>query len=236
MSKGVVFSVSGGTAMVLEEGGQFRKLPAKKGWQKGDVVQLAGARRTRFSLRHIAEIAAGVALMVAMVGYAVYYYTGRVTTYISIDINPSITIGLNNLDKVISATSYNPDGSKILESVDVEGMPLAKALDALIGCEGMQCLLEDHLMVVAVTSDTQRPELSTEIYSAVSDSQASYGSGRFVVSDADWEMAEEAEELGVSISKLMMAKQAQGLAPDAFPLEELLELTTSELIDLLSGK
>mgnify|MGYP003623770069 CR=1 FL=1 len=84
---------------------------AKKGWAVGDVVKLgkkSPVRSIRFWVAHVA----GIVLMLRTIQFGIYHYCGQPATYISLDVNPSIEITVNRLDKVMSAAAYNENGTR----------------------------------------------------------------------------------------------------------------------------
>ena len=44
-----------------------------------------------------------------------YSYIQTPVSYVSIDVNPSVELTLNRVDRVISATAFNGDGEAVLE-------------------------------------------------------------------------------------------------------------------------
>lgn len=234
MPKAVVFSVKGGVAMVLEKGGRFRKVPAKDDWQKGDVVRLprAGPPRHRRLLSYYVNAAAGLLLIASLVGYAIFHYVGKTVTYVSIDINPSIELSLNNFDKVIAATSFGAEGQDALEETDLTGMSVLDALAALMHTRALEPFLDGNKIMVTISSDTSRPELESSLLGKIRELDIAGKWSDFVFSGAGWADTAQARELGVSLGKLTLAKQAQAYAPD-IPIEELVRLQTQDLMDMM---
>lgn len=77
-------------------------------------------------------IAVFLAVTAAMVGY--FYRTSyMVSATVSLDVNPSIDISINNLDKVLSVNPLNEDAHKIVGDMDFKGDPLDKTVNALLG-------------------------------------------------------------------------------------------------------
>lgn len=81
-------------------------------------------------LRLVGALAAMLVLVVGIFGYHGFYYSAA--TYVSIDVNPSVELTLNRMDKVIAATAYNTDGEALLQSINVSGKPYDEAVSMLL--------------------------------------------------------------------------------------------------------
>lgn len=82
--------------------------------------------------RKIAIITSVVFLVVAGGSTGAYAYYKTPVSYLSLDINPSVELGVNAFDKVVEGTGYNADGERILEGIDVEGSNVTEAVKTLI--------------------------------------------------------------------------------------------------------
>lgn len=65
-------------------------------------------------------------------GGGAYAYTTAPVAYVSIDINPSVELGVSVFDKVVSVQAYNDDGKKIIEGTDLTKYPIDNAISKLI--------------------------------------------------------------------------------------------------------
>lgn len=84
-------------------------------------------------------------------GYSVYI---RPVSYISIDINPSIEMGINRFGRVVSAKAYNADGQMLLRQVSLKNVSYVQAIDLLLEGERSNGFLrDDSLLVFTVISD-----------------------------------------------------------------------------------
>lgn len=82
------------------------------------------------SLRAKIALAACAVLIALGVGSGAYAYQTPVA-YVGIDINPSIELGVNYFDRVVSAEGDNADGQDILSEINVVGMTYEEALASL---------------------------------------------------------------------------------------------------------
>ena len=98
------------------------------------------------------------------------------TATISMDINPSIELNVNRFNQVIGVQSYNDDGEKLLESLDVLYMDYEQAVNTIMNNEMIASLLEqDEIMSIAVlgSNDTQTETILKQIRSCTN-SQHTY--------------------------------------------------------------
>ena len=82
------------------------------------------------SLRAKIALAACAVLIALGIGGGSYAYQTPVA-YVGIDINPSIELGVNYFDRVVSAEGDNADGQDILSEINVVGMTYEEALASL---------------------------------------------------------------------------------------------------------
>lgn len=140
MKTALVIEKRGHTAVVMKTGGEFVSVRAKHGWAVGDIVFI---KEKDNSFRAI--YAAAACLVLALVGvFGGYNLYSAETALVSIDINPSMELGLNRYNRVISTTYYNIDGEKVLSALDLQGKKCDAALAALFQSEAIQPYLENN--------------------------------------------------------------------------------------------
>ena len=71
-----------------------------------------------------AAVAAAACLVLVALASGGSYVFFTPTAYISIDINPSLELGINRFDRIVSVEGYNAEAEELLEScgVDAEGI------------------------------------------------------------------------------------------------------------------
>lgn len=84
-------------------------------------------------------LAAACSMLVLLTVICGSYYTVQTpVSYISIDVNPSVELALNQYDRVVSATAYNEDGAIVLEGVNIRGKLYTDAIDAIVSSDAMK--------------------------------------------------------------------------------------------------
>lgn len=177
--------------------------------------------------------ACAVMLLVGLGGYRTYF---QGVSFISVDVNPSIEIGVNRFDRVVSVTGYNEDGEDLARSVTLKNKTYSDALTLLMDSEIMATYLEnDELVTVTVlgATDEKSVEMLTNINRCAyaDDANVTCRSGN----RADVAAAHEA---GLSFGKYEAFLELQALDPTVTP-EEVSGLTMRQIrdrIDALGGE
>ena len=182
-------------------------------------------RRASLGQRIGAAIAACLCvLMVGIGGYAVY---ATETAYIDIDVNPSIGLGINRFDLVVSAQAYNDDGRRVLDEVSLIGKNYETALQELLQTEESQGYLKEESFVainVACDAQTQGTMLETSSATCVGRTQA----GGYAYSPMTSEEHQAAQAAGVGMGKYRMYLLLQKLDP-SITVDQCAQMPMSEL-------
>lgn len=134
------------------------------------------------------------------------------TAEISIDINPSIELGINRFDKVISATGYNEDGRELAASADVKFMDYAQAVERILSSESITKLLsQGEAVTIAVVGPNveQRGRILSDMESCTAGQRNAY------CYSADPEEVATAHGMGLSYGKYRAFLEAQALDPES---------------------
>lgn len=159
-------------------------------------------------------------------GYWLYFIP---TASISIDINPSVELGINRFDKVVSIHAYNSDGQELADSLSIRFRDYVDAVNMIIENEKIaDLLLDNEIMTVAVIGPEggQCKRMLSQIRSCTS------GRGETYCYFAHSEEAQKAHELGISCGKYHAFLELQELDPDITP-EEIQGMTMREIRDLI---
>ena len=98
-------------------------------------------------------LAAVCLLLMFTVGWHNLYDTP--TSYISMDVNPSIELGINRYGRVVAAEAYNEDGREVLRHLSLKNKPYVQAVRSLMENEVYQGYLVDNAtLVFTVISDS----------------------------------------------------------------------------------
>ncbi len=177
-------------------------------------------------LRNFAA-AAACALLVFLAGGSYLYFTP--TAYISVDVNPSLELGINRFDRIVSVTGYNEDGKALADSLDLKYMDYSDALEALLADQDMEVYLSDNadvVLTVAGKSENQSSQILETVESCASSHEnVHYHSG-------DTEEIHHAHNAGLSFGKYQAYLTLKGLDPSV-TLEEIQDMTMSQIRELI---
>lgn len=146
------------------------------------------------------SFSAAVCLALLVTAGTVGYSVVRTpVSYISIDVNPSIELALNRLDRVVSAAAYNEDGEIVLDRISVKGKPYVEAIDTIVESDAMSgYLTQDAVLTFTVASQVDKKEQSLQ--AGVEQSHGCKGHGGQSV-NVDASLVTEAHGHGVSFGK-----------------------------------
>lgn len=170
-------------------------------------------------------------LLAVLVGRWLYFTP---TVEISIDINPSIELGINRFDRVISATGYNADGQELLETLNIENLDYNEAVAEIISSDTITALLSgDAVLTIGVIGPDG--EQTTRVLSDM-EACASHSENMHCY-HADEDMSDQAHDAGLSCGKYRAYLQLKALDPTVTP-EEAAQMTMQEIwekVAALSG-
>lgn len=110
-----------------------------------------------FSCMRPAAAAAGILFLLLGSGGCLAYFTPVYA--ISVDVNPSIELGVNWFERVVSVEGYNEDGSRLAASLDIKYLEYTEALDRILEDENIKLYLsQDEIVSVTVVGNNDKKE------------------------------------------------------------------------------
>jgi len=161
-------------------------------------------------------LSVGVILSLAGGGYA---YAKTPVAYVSMDINPSVELGVNAFDNVVSVEAYNEDGEKILEGTDLVNADIEEAVSTVISnaiSEGY--IKEDGLSAIEITTSTDKYDVATELDKSLKEIAEETLNDNNVEAEIETQKValvrrDEARKLGITPGKLNLIQKLQELDP-----------------------
>lgn len=116
--------------------------------------RIAAPRMSRPARWRHAAVALAACFVLAVVGFfGVRLYFDE-TAYVSIDVNPSVELGINRFDIVVSTAAFNADGEALLKEVSVTGRSYGDAVETLTSSAAFEPYLQaDAFVEISVTTD-----------------------------------------------------------------------------------
>ncbi len=158
--------------------------------------------------------------------------------YVTIDINPSIELVVNNRDEVVYVNALNEDAEVLLVDLDIIGMNVEDAMDLIIDkaieLGYIDTEADETYVSVSSTSETDFGErVKNRIKAAINNAflvRSMMGKARDKAFTD--EFIAEAESYGVEPGFLSLAYQVT-YADDEITLEAALAMTQEDLVDIL---
>ncbi|MHA7964479.1 anti-sigma factor domain-containing protein [Paenibacillus sp. CAU 1782] len=163
MKRGVVMSIHSKHAVVMTRDGRFLKAPLRGNPQIGEEIAFeeelpSGEDRKRiaFSLRGgYARYGAAAAVLCLLLSVVLVYAVSSARTvvaYVTIDINPSIEIGIDKSEKVRVLRALNSDGEIVIEGLKYRGMDIEAVAASILNIAGDTHYLDTPYKDIFITS------------------------------------------------------------------------------------
>lgn len=175
-------------------------------------------RRKRFPSYKM-KLAVSLACMTLFVvsGFGGYqlYYTEAAT--ISIDVNPSIELGINRWGKVIDETTYGRTSEEVLSTVSLKHLEYEDALERLLASEAMKKYLnKGSLVSITLETRVDDGQFMSNLQTCVDNTLRQCHSGvRAEYASVDGHMCQEAHSQGMSVGKYNAIKELIAADPQA---------------------
>lgn len=153
--------------------------------------------------------------LVALGGFKVY---NNPVAYISMDINPSVELGLNFVNRVVSVEGVNEDGEALIDKTNISNMSAEDAVEVLVEEATKKGYInEDGSSVVALTAIAKNEKKSDQIQERIKarvEKINKEGSDFVIYADnGNIDLRKQAEEFNISPGKYRLILMLQDLDP-----------------------
>lgn len=203
----------------------------EKDGEKRGLLARHGARRQAQVVTLRRRLAVAACLVVALVAAGGWAWLTPTAT-ISVDVNPSVELGINRFDRVVSARGVNDDGRALLSEVDVWGATYDEAVDRLLASSNVSTLLAEggqaEVTVVDQGDSDQCARLLAGVEACASEHENTHCHG------ADEDDVSAARDVGLSYGKYRLLLEIQELDPSV-TADDVRDLSMREMLDLLES-
>ena len=176
-------------------------------------------------------LAAAACLVLALAGWGGYWLYFTPTAAISIDVNPSLELGINRFDRVVSVEGYNADGQALAAQLSVTHLNYEQAVEQILDTQEIAALLaQDEVLTITVTGSDEGQ--CGRILSCVEAETAQ--SPNIHCQSARQEEVEAAHDLGLSYGKYRAYLEVLALDPTVTP-EEIQGMTMREIREMIQA-
>ena len=148
------------------------------------------------------------------------------TAYLSVDVNPSLELGINRFGRVVTADAYNEDGEALLEELQVRFASWEEALEEILQLD----VVQDPQSVLSLTVAGKDQSQCSRILQQAEDQTSDCSN--VLCQEGTLEEREEAHQVGMSLGKYRVYEQILEWNPQ-FTVEEAQNMTMGELQRLL---
>jgi hypothetical protein len=154
-----------------------------------------------------------------------YAYAKTPVAYVSMDINPSVELGVNAFDTVVSVEAYNEDGKNVLEGTNLVNSKIDDAVSAVVtNAINKAYIKEDGSSAIEITTATDKEKVADELEKELKEKVDKTLEGNNKEAKVETENValarrDEARKLGITPGKLNLIQKLQDLDP-AITVEE----------------
>lgn len=216
MNKGIVMEMTDKSIIVMRQDGKFERITRKsRSCEIGEEIIYADAGvnwRSPSVAGRSAVVAAVVFCLVVFASFAGKMGSSEVVAYVSLDINPSIEMGIDDKEQVLELRGLNNDGSELIQAIDYKGKTMESVTASLLDKAEQKSLARGEADIVIASSvinskakinDEQiaeklRQQVTDHIKTTHPNQVSSYQVEAFA---APQEVREEASKTGISMGK-----------------------------------
>lgn len=208
---------------------------------KGQVIVMEETRRKASAGRYFMAAAACLILLVGGgFGWSAYRLDHRVASTVSLEVNPSVQILVNEKERVLEVKALNEDGAIVIGGMDFSGSDINVVVNALIGSMLRNGYLNELANSILISVDNEDPvkgaALQEELTREVNELLASDGFLGAVLSQTITEngsLQQQADQYGITPGKAQLIEQILN-STHRHTFEELVPLSINELNLLLT--
>lgn len=190
--------------------------------------------RIRQHRKHVATGVLSVALLLSSTGIWLFP-----SASIAIDINPSIELTVNVLDRVIALEGRNSDGIELAKGIDVTGMAYDDAMQRILLSEGMEPYLANDSQITITVAGGGTDAHAEQILSRVLCRAYNIAKEENVLyCQVDWKTVNAAQKVNLCIPRYLawqnLLKNDSTITPEdvrKIPYETIRDLAQVMIID-----
>lgn len=211
------------------------------GQEKGKVIIMTETGKKKNTVKYMMA-AAGLVLMLGAGTLItnIYRLNFAVASTVSLDVNPSIQITVNEKEQVLDVKALNKDGGIVVGDMDFKGSDIEVTMNALIGSMLRKGYLNELANSILISVDNNDPakgemlqEKLTEKVNELLESDGFFGAvlGQTITESGD--LQQLADQYGITQGKAQLIQQIlEGTTGHTF--EELAPLSINELNLIIS--
>ena len=234
MNKGIIMEVKQNYAIVMNDDGHMNKISKKKNMSIGqkifyfeeDIIRTNGIRNLRNNsfIKTIGSIAA--LFLIAFTFFYQLSYKESAYAVVSLDINPSIQIEVDNNKTILKVEGMNDDG-KSIDFKDLKGLNINEGIQKIKNILVEKNYLKENrdvLVAFALVNEDENTDYEESVLGVI---QSTFKSEKVTYVKGNKEDVKEAKSAGISLGRyevLQVADENEKKEIDKAPVKEITEL------------
>ena len=211
------------------EASEYLKRKTKAHIRKKTLDYGRDVMRLRLRRQRLAGCIASLVLLIGGLGF----WNLPLTT-IGMDVNPSVEIQVNGLDRVIALKGRNEDGRNLASEFDVAGMTYDEAVQRILVSDALAPYLDNGSTFVITVSGRDSDHTQQMLNRVVCRTYALAEDEQVFCVRADSATARAAGRVGLSVARYQAWQVLLAENPQ-LPPEATLELTVAQIQELIHG-
>lgn len=165
-----------------------------------------------------------------------------VDSIVSLDVNPSIELLINDNERIIEAKALNKDAQTVIDDMDFKGSDLTLAVNAIIGSMVRNGYIDELSNAILLSVDSDNKKHSEKLKEKLADEIGEILNGEGLKGEVisqtikkDKKISKLAEEYGITNGKAQLINKIIGKYPE-YSFTELAPLSIHQLNQIFSGK
>lgn len=212
MKKGVVMEVAKRHMIVLTKDGQFIRAKSESNVDIGEEVTYSPLPTyqflTFFEKKMYSVPLASILAILLIFPISSFFQATTVYGVVSLDMNPSVELSVNDQYEVVSTVGYNEKGKSLLSDIDtsLEGMGLLNAASELLKEGHNQGMINETNSIYLSSALSFYDEVNFESWSLSILDEYNFDVYSIFVKDS---VVKEAQELSISPAKLLLQSKSE---------------------------
>ena len=208
---------------------------------KGQVIMMEETKKKRHTVRYMMAAAACLVLLLGGgFGWNTYRLNHRVAATVSLEVNPSVQITVNEKERVLEVKALNRDGEIVIGDMDFSGSDINVVVNALIGSMLRNGYLNELANSILISVDNEDPakgaalqEKLTKEVNRVLESDGFLGAVLSQTLTEKSTLQKQADRYGITLGKAQLIQDILD-STTGHTFEELVPLSINELNLLLT--
>lgn len=209
--------------------------------EKGQVTMMEETKRKKKTVKYLLAAAACLILVSGGgLGFNTYRLNHRVVSNVSLEVNPSVQILVNEKERVLDVRALNKDGEIVIGDMDFSGSDINVTVNALIGSMLRNGYLNELANSILISVDNEDPvkgaalqEKLTKEVNELFESDGFMGAVLSQTISGNTSLQEQADQYGITPGKAQLIGQILENTKE-HTFEELAPLSINELNLILS--